>query len=69
MITYTYQKPVADIQPEDQNFTLIFTDSIKIHLDSVVLPRLENGDPDLIELEICINNLVDYVFNKYPNNF
>lgn len=69
MITYTYEKPIAEIQPEDENFTLIFTDSIKIHYDSVVIPRLETGNVDVIELEIRINNLVDYVLNKYPNNF
>lgn len=69
MITYTYQKPIAEITDSDQSFTLDFTDGVLPHMDSVVIPRNLDNTVDIANLEIAIANLVEYVKNKFGDNF
>jgi hypothetical protein len=69
MITYTYEKPIEDIPDTDLDFSLIFTDGEKIHLDSVPVPRLEDNSVNVPELEQRITNLNEYVLNKFGNYF
>ena len=69
MITYTFDKPIEEISTDDINFALTFTDGTNVHYDSIRVPRLENGDVDRDNINILIQELIDYVMNKFPNGF
>lgn len=69
MITYNYLKPIEEINAEDQNFTLVFTDGSATHMDSVVIPRYPDTTVNTEQLLILITDLVNYVNNKFGDNF
>lgn len=69
MITYNYLKPIEEITTEDQNFTLVFTDGSTTHMDSVAIPRYPDTTVNTEQLLILITDLVNYVNNKFGDNF
>jgi len=69
MITYNYLKPIEEITTEDQNFTLVFTDGSTTHMDSVAIPRNSDTTVNTEQLLILIADLVNYVNNKFGDNF
>lgn len=69
MINHTYAKPIDQIEDQDTNFVVIFTDGQQEHLDSVLIPRLDDYNPDLDQLALNINELVQKVTNKFSSGF
>lgn len=69
MINYTYLKPIDQIEDQDTNFVVIFTDGQQEHLDSVLIPRLDDNNPDLNQLGLNINELVQKVTTKFSSGF
>uniref|UniRef100_A0A6C0DZX5 Uncharacterized protein n=1 Tax=viral metagenome TaxID=1070528 RepID=A0A6C0DZX5_9ZZZZ len=69
-VNYVYQKPISEITETDICFLLEFKeDGIITHADSVKIPRNLDNSVDLKQLELAINNLIEYVVFKFGDRF